>query len=294
MKRIIITRKKAAAAALTASAILTIGASLAYFTDRADTTSSGQAGTVAIDLASNINLLSEDGKAILDPGDMNDASFTITNQGNKSIDVRETVVLSVFDRNGDPLALTEESGQAEYELYLADDVEADANGSYAPKANASPLTVRTADLAHGRITYAVPQYTLNGSSTSGRSAGVGFEKPAQNVGESDTDYEARVATAKAAYISANPEVDANREIESGVSSISHTSPFVLLFRGSSSNTFQNSSVTLDIRAEALQHRNTGNDTWNTIRTETISIGGTDTSVVPLETVISSGNATASS
>ena len=94
MKKLVLTRKKAAAIALSASAVLTLGASLAYFTDRADTTATGRAGTVAIDLASNVDLLSEDGKAILDPGDMNDASSTITNQGNKSIDVRETIVLS--------------------------------------------------------------------------------------------------------------------------------------------------------------------------------------------------------
>ena len=290
MKKLVLTRKKAAAIALSASAVLTLGASLAYFTDRADTTATGRAGTVAIDLASNVDLLSEDGKAILDPGDMNDASFTITNQGNKSIDVRETIVLSALDKNGSPLALTEVNGQAEYELYLASDVEADANGSYAPKAGAVPLAVRTADLSNGKITYAIPQYTLNGSSTGGRSAGVGFEKPAQNVGESDADYEARVAAAKAAYIADHVEDDTGRELESGVSSITHTSPFVLLFRGSSSNAFQGSSVTLDIRAEALQHRNTGNGTWETVRTETISIGGTNTSVVPVETAISSGNA----
>lgn len=179
-----------------------------------------------------------------------------------------------------------DSGQAQYELYKASDVEPDANGSYKPKAGASPLTVRTADLAHGKITYDIPEYILNGSSTKGKSEGVGFR--AQNPGESDTDY----AVAMAAYKSANIEDDTRRELETGITTIQHDGDYVLVFRGNSANDWQNSVVKLSCVANALQKRNTGNDTWTTIKSETITFGGMDTAVVPVETTISDGNATA--
>lgn len=280
-------KKKVAIAALGMAGVLTLGASLAYFTDRADTNATGTAGTVAIDLNSDVDLKDADGKDILNPGDERDASFKITNLGNKSIRVRETLVLEAFESDGTtPKALTEDSGQAQYELYKASDVEPDANGSYKPKAGASPLTVRTADLAHGKITYDIPEYILNGSSTKGKSEGVGFR--AQNPGESDTDY----AVAMAAYKSANIEDDTRRELETGITTIQHDGDYVLVFRGNSANDWQNSVVKLSCVANALQKRNTGNDTWTTIKSETITFGGMDTAVVPVETTISDGNATA--
>ena len=110
-----ISNKKIGAVCGIAALAVVAGASFAYFTDRADTTASGTAGTVGIDLASDINLLDADGQNILNPGDMRDGSFSITNTGNKSIDVRTTVVLT------SSVAMDKTADQAEYELYAASD-----------------------------------------------------------------------------------------------------------------------------------------------------------------------------
>ncbi len=284
-----LANKKVTAVALSASVVLTLGASLAYFTDRADTTASGTAGTVAIDLASNMDLTDADGKDILNPGDLRDTSFKVTNEGNKSIDVRETIVLEAFESDGTTRkAMTEVNGQAEYDIYRLEDVEQDSNGSWKPKAGKSPLAVRSTDLTNGRITYEVPQYTLNGSSTAGASEGIGFR--AQNNGESDAEY----ASALSEYIAAHPEVDADRELETGVTSISADQPFVLVFRGSSGNSYQNTVVKISVLTQAKQHRNTGDETWNDLRSESITFGGGTVSAVNPETVITSGNFTAAS
>ena len=58
-----ISNKKIGAVCGIAALAVVAGASFAYFTDRADTTASGTAGTVGIDLASDINLLDEIGRA---------------------------------------------------------------------------------------------------------------------------------------------------------------------------------------------------------------------------------------
>ena len=279
--------RKLAFFSLGAAVVLTLGASLAYFSDRADTTASGTAGTVAIDLASDVDLTDADGKDILNPGDLRTAAFTITNSGNKSIDVKETILLEAFESDGSTRkALTEVSGQAEYDLYKLEDVEQDANGSWSPKSGKTPLTVRTTDLSNGKITYEVPQYTLNGSSSQGASAGLGFR--AQNAGESDEAY----ASALAEYKTQNAEDDTAREIESGVSSITKEEPYVLIFRGDSSNAYQNTIVKLSVLAQAKQHRNTGDGTWVDLKTESITFGGSSVNVVPTETTITNNNFTA--
>lgn len=275
---------KIAAVALGVAAVLTLGASLAYFTDRADTTAQGTAGTVAIDLASDVNLLDADGKDILNPGDKRDASFAITNEGNKSIDVRETIILEAFESDGTTKkALTEVNGQAEYDIYKLEDVEQDANGSWKPKSGKTPLAVRTTDLTNGKITYEVPEYVLNGSSTHGASEGIGFRS--QNVGETAEEY----ASALLEYKAAHPEVDANRELEAGVTGIKADQPFVLIFRGDSSNSYQNTIVRLSVLAQAKQHRNTGSDTWTSLKSETITFGGANVAAVNAETTITNGN-----
>ena len=72
-----ISNKKIGAVCGIAALAVVAGASFAYFTDRADTTASGTAGTVGIDLASDINLLDADGQNILNPGDMRDGNKLI-------------------------------------------------------------------------------------------------------------------------------------------------------------------------------------------------------------------------
>ena len=90
---------------LLAVAIL-FGCTFAYFTDYATTSTSGTAGTVALSMDSNINLLNPDGLDIINPGDMRDGSFTVTNEGNKSIDVRTTIALTTQSNTGFDLAFS--------------------------------------------------------------------------------------------------------------------------------------------------------------------------------------------
>ena len=54
--------------------------------------------------------------------------------------------------------------------------------------------------------------------------------------------------------------------------------FVLVFKGNSANKFQNSTVTIDVLAEAKQHRNTAAG-WDIVAQETYSLAGEDVSAV---------------
>lgn len=142
---------------------LLVGGSFAYFSDYATSQATGTAGTVAIALDSDINLLDAEGRDILNPGDMRDGSFTVTNEGNKSIDVRTTIKLIAKDHEGNAINLTgSATEQSEYDLYLASDVELVEGQGYKPKADAKPLEVKSID--GNIITYLLPEYSLNGNS----------------------------------------------------------------------------------------------------------------------------------
>lgn len=224
--------------AVTMLGTLMIG-SFAYFTDRADIKASATAGTVSIEL--DADTLAEamkdvDGKDIFNPGDQRVVNYKLSNKGNKSIDVREQIILT------SSVAMDKTAAQAEYELYKAADVELVEGKGYAPKAGATPLEVRTISDDGTQITYAVPEYVLNG-----------WDK--------DGD-------------------DTKREIESGVDATENAGAYVLVFKGAAGNEFQNSAVTLNILAEAKQHRNTANVTWAELASESITFGGAATDVVP--------------
>lgn len=214
--------------------------SLAYFTDRADTNASATAGTVAIEMdAATLaaSMKDADGKDIFNPGDMREVNYVLTNTGNKSIDVKETIILT------SSVAMDKTAAQAEYELYKAADVELVAGKGYAPKAGAQPLEVRSISDDGLQITYAVPQYTLNGNASFG---------------------------------------DDNREIETGIDTDTNAGAYVLVFKGASSNAFQGSTVKLEILAEAKQHRNTSafDADWSELQSESVTFGGSDVAVVP--------------
>ena len=204
-------------------AVLALGVagSLAYFTDYAETTQSGKAGTVGIELdGTGINLLDADGKNILNPGDSRDVSYTVTNTGNKSIDVRTTIVLT----STQPMAL---DGQAEFELYHADDVEFIDGKGWQPKSGASALEVREISADGLTITYKPADYILNGA------------------GASDEERE----------IEADVAVDAkNFDVADDGTSVAID--YVMIFKGASSNDFQAAGVSIDVLVEAKQHRNT--------------------------------------
>lgn len=149
---------------LALAVVMAIGvASLAYFTDNAVTSAQGTAGTVAVEMDSDINLLDAQGMDILNPGDKRDGSFKITNSGNKSIDVRTTLALTALDHEGNALAFTGDAAtQSEFDIYLASDVELVEGRGYMPKDGATPVEVKSID--GNVITYILPEYSLNGNS----------------------------------------------------------------------------------------------------------------------------------
>ena len=158
-----ISRKTKSIVAIILAAIMILGMSFAYFTDYATTSTSGTAGTVAVSLDSDMNLLDADGHDILNPGDMRDAGFTVTNMGNKSIDVRTTIVLTTQSNSGQSLTFSGAADtQSEYDLYLRSDVEEIPGEGWKPKADAVPLQVKAIDA--DTITYQPAIYSLNGNS----------------------------------------------------------------------------------------------------------------------------------
>lgn len=135
---------------------VTLTGVMAYFTDRVDTSAHGTAGTVDLTLDANwadvVNL---------NPGDKIDMDYTIHNDGNKSVDVRERIIVK------SSVAMDTEN-QAEFEVYAASDVEQDANGAYIPKTDATPIAIdadRVVSADDTSITYELAEYTLNGTGT---------------------------------------------------------------------------------------------------------------------------------
>lgn len=213
--------KKGVALVLAVATILTLCVgSLAYFTDRVTSDVKATAGTLDLTLTEPAVSATAD----LRPGAGVTVDFTLTNNGNKSADVLETLVLTCSKAM---------SATTEFDLYNAADVTV-TNGIAAIKDGAQPLTVRTVSDDKTQITYAIPQFTLNGTG-------------------------------------------AGKEIEDGVTSNAKSSAYVLVFRATSTNDYQNVTVTLDYEAQAKQHRNTNSDaaTWQYIKSETVTFAGND-------------------
>ena len=238
-------RIKFAIAAVFASLILLIGASLAFFTDNVTGSATGTAGTVEISIdTSKLSLLNGDGLDNFNPGDGRLIDISVTNEGNKSVDLRQTFQVTMAPVGSDPFTAlpNDASTPMGWAIYAAADCTA-VNGNYVPKTGTSPVapTSNTTN-ADGSTTlvYVVPEVVLNG----------------------------------------NPS-DANAEVESGISTNKTVGQYVLVMIPASDNSYQGATVTLDIIAEAKQHRNTSSITdWTALQTATVTFGTTDVSVVP--------------
>lgn len=144
--------------ALSLSFVLMLSCSFAYFTDHLATSTTGTAGTVEVSLDdSGINLLNPDGQDILNPGDARPVVFTVTNDGNKSVDTEVVITLTSSEPMsnnewnslaGESLDLDDIINQnawadqklfegavyrSEYELYWADDIVAVDGYGYYPR-----------------------------------------------------------------------------------------------------------------------------------------------------------------
>lgn len=263
------TRKRISVA-LSACLVLTMAiGSLAYFTDRVQVGASATSGNVQIEStgfaganAQNV-LVDRDGKNNLNPGDVRDLTFTVSNEGNKAVDVRHTIKLTATDSTGAALALTEEAGQAEFDIYKAGDVTYTAKAGYVIKTDAKPVfssdsvsnTLGASRTVEGNtITYHFADTTLLGKEGAAN---------AERVENADLQADADVE----GFIDVNDTKDAV------------TYEYILVFRNTSLNKFMNSGIQIDMVVEAKQHYNT-NDTWATVATQSFTSGNLTVNAVP--------------
>lgn len=194
---------------------------MAYFTDHIVANTDAVAGSLDLTLTTPLVSKTDNFK----PGEGISISFTLANDGNKSADVLETIVLT----STEPMTGTE-SKLCEFELYLASDVTV-TDGVAKLAQNAQPIAVRSVSNDGTQVTYAIPQFVLNGTGT-------------------------------------NPEIEPEANDK-----ISKESSYVLVFHPESTNNYQDVTLTLDYEAQAKQHRNTGDDTWAIVKTETVTFAG---------------------
>ena len=157
---------KATACALVGTLALIGTCSMALFTDHETGTASATAGTLDLKLTQdwvnandNYHLANkaagQDGKIDpMLPGSKLAMPYTLQNDGNKSMDIRETVVIKSADK--------EFAANPEFKLYKAADVELDtATGAYKAKNGATPISYTVTD-AH-TITIKPATMTLSGT-----------------------------------------------------------------------------------------------------------------------------------
>lgn len=240
----------------------------AYFTDRVEQKGSVTGGTVGITADADANWTNQlkDGPQSLDninPGDSRSLAFSVTNTGNKAIDVRHTIKLSVVDAAGNAKAMSMGKDVAnnellQFDIYKASDVttmsgtdESTYNAGYVLKAGAKPVfststkdadtkmgVERVVDEANGIVTYYFADSVLDGT---GIAAETGYAAAEQVDTElSDTDA-ALVGTTGVKY------------------------DYVLIFRDTTLNDFQGCKLHAKLVVEAKQHLNT-NSSWQNIET----------------------------
>lgn len=246
--------------ALCLALCLVIG-SLAYFTDRVEVAASADSGNVQIEStafaganADNI-LVDRDGNNNLNPGDVRDLTFTVSNEGSKAVDIRHTIKLTATDSADQALALTAIDGQAEFDIYKAGDVTYTAKAGYVLAANAKPVfssdsvvdTLGSSRTLDGNtITYHFADTTL--------------------LGKDGVDNAERVETAD---LTADSDVEGFIDVNDTKDAVTYK--YVLVFRDTSLNKFMNSGIQIDMVVEAKQHYNT-NDSWAKVAVQSFTSG----------------------
>lgn len=255
-----------------AMALCLLVGTFAYFTDRVEKSGSVTAGKVGITTDAQTAWADQliAGPQNLDninPGDSRSLAFTVTNTGNKAVDVRHTIKLSVVDANGAAKELTMGEDVAtnellQFDIYKASDVETmsgtDAtahNAGYKLKAGATPVfsTSTLADpdttkmgvkrdisaIDKGIVTYYFADSVLDGTGTA-----------------AETNY--AIAEQGASVLSANNDAKLV-----GTTAVKYD--YVLIFRDTTLNDFQGCKLNVQLVVEAKQHLNT-NSSWQNIET----------------------------
>lgn len=130
--------------------------------------------------------------------------------------------------------------QSIFDIYAIEDVEGDETVGYSPKDGAVPIGTKNVSDDGKTITYDL-EYSLDGN----HEIATGYEKITEANGN-----------------------------DSGAGS------YVLLFDKSAGNEWQNTGVTLSVKAEAKQHRNTSGIEWTELQTSTVTFNGSDSAAVP--------------
>lgn len=252
-----------------AMALCLLVGTFAYFTDRVEHKATGTSGNVQIEStafagANNANVLVDrDGNDNLNPGDVRDLTFTVSNMGNKAVDIRHTIKLTVLDQAKNALALTEEAGQAEFDIYKAGDVTYTDKAGYVIAENAKPVfssdSVTDTLGASRTLTGNTITYTFADTTLLGKEGAANSERAENAALTADTDV--------AGFIDVNDTKDAV------------TYKYVLVFRNTSLNKFMNSGIQIDMVVEAKQHYNT-NDTWATVAVQEFTAGNLTINAVP--------------
>lgn len=264
------TRKRISKGLAIAMVLTLLVGSFAYFTDRVETDAKVTAGTVGITEADTWtdNLLNADGERVLDninPGDSRNLAFSVTNTGNKAVDVRHTIKISVVDKAGNAKELSMGADVAgeemlQFDIFKASDVlktsEENGNAGYDLVEGAKPVfsTVtknettqmgveRVYDAEKKIVTYYFADSILDG------------------VGD-----QAEVGYASAEHI--DTELAETDAALNGNSTVEYD--YVLIFRDSTLNDFQGCTVYLDLVVEAKQHLNT-KSSWQNIETVTMEL-----------------------
>lgn len=252
-----------------AMALCLLVGTFAYFTDRVEHKATGTSGNVQIEStafagANDTNVLVDrDGNDNLNPGDVRDLTFTVSNMGNKAVDIRHTIKLVAKDSTGAALALNEEAGQAEFDIYKAGDVTYTAKAGYVIAENAKPVfssdSVTNTLGASRTLTGNTITYTFADTTLLGKEGAANSERIENAALAADTDVEG--------FIDVNDTKDAV------------TYKYVLVFRNTSLNKFMNSGIQIDMVVEAKQHYNT-NDTWATVAVQEFTAGNLTINAVP--------------
>jgi len=264
-------------AVATALALLVISA-FALFSDRAQAATEGQIGTVDIDLTdfdlddkTNINPGDYDPSNPDDstPGTKHELTFKLKNLGNKSVDLRHCIIISVVDAagkyfdpsvirlfdNSKPNGTNGQVGTDELteKFYL---VEA-ANGTQRLE-----KALATTKDAKGRIKGLPTLF-----------AGESIIAVVYNVGESNGIFNGEIFDGAGTAA----EMDTTEGKANAANAITERSySYYLSMDREADNNYQGLQVTIDIIAQAKQHRNTNNNSdWTTMFTKSISFGALD-------------------
>lgn len=265
------------------AAIAVIGGAFALFTDSTDKSTDGVAGTVDI-TASNINLSNPDN---INPGDYDpdmpvtytptegdplydaenpdkvvtisttphDLTFNITNDGTKSIRTRHTFVLSVLDKDGNYL------DARAFQLYE------DLDGTTADMPSHEEELTGKVYIAEDNTEYTdeseIPEGTLIKAIryrfTPDIFDGVGLQA------ETETD----------STVKSGGNIAASKDYD-----------YKLAMNMETPNSYQGATLNIEATFEALQYRNTVQDDWKVVSTNsfTATIADSTTEAVPDRTV----------